>query len=94
MDDSYNLPNKHTVQGALLVLFGCCKLSHMTFPKLRKKELFVKLSKFTKWKLFLLKMVLGCLFEIFLSFANSSFFLSLRKNMWLNLQQLKTRGDI
>ena len=48
MDDSYNLPNKHTVQGALLVLFGCCKLSHMTFPKLRKKELFVKLSKFTK----------------------------------------------
>ena len=33
------------------------------FLMLRKKELLAKLSKFTKWHLLSLKMVLGCRFE-------------------------------
>ena len=45
------------------LVFECCKLSYVIFLKLRKKELLAKLSKFTKWQLFSLKMVLGCRFE-------------------------------
>ena len=37
------------------LVFGCWELSHMMFPKLRKKELLAMLSKFTKWQLFSLK---------------------------------------
>ena len=44
-------------------VFGCWELSHMIFLVLRKKELLAKLSKFTKWQLFSLKMILGCRFE-------------------------------
>ena len=36
----------------------------------------------------------GCHFVNLLSFASSTFFLSLRKIMWLNLQQPKTRGHV
>ena len=45
------------------LVFGCWELSHMIFIMLRKRELFVRLSKFTRWQLFLLKTVLGCCFE-------------------------------
>ena len=48
---------------------------------------------------FSLKMVLSCCFcenrfVNLLSFASSSFFLSLRKITWLNSQQPKTRGHV
>ena len=43
--------------------FGCWELSHVIFLMLRKKEPLAKLSKFTKWQIFSLKMVLGCRFE-------------------------------
>ena len=33
------------------LVFGCWVLSHVIFLMLRKKELLVKLSKFTKWQL-------------------------------------------
>jgi hypothetical protein len=42
------------------LVFSCWELSHVIFLMLRKKELLAKLSKFTKWQLFSLKMVLGC----------------------------------
>ena len=38
------------------LVFGCWELSHVTFLMLRKKELLAKLSKFTKWQLFSLKL--------------------------------------
>ena len=36
-----------------MVVFYCFELSHVIFFKLRMKELLAKLSKFTKWQLFL-----------------------------------------
>ena len=41
-------------------LFLAVELSHVIFLMLRKKEQLAKLSKFTKWQLFSLKMILGC----------------------------------
>ena len=79
--------------------FGCWELSHVIFLMLRKKEPLAKLSKFTNWQIFSLKMVLGCRFEEnihhfvnLLSFSSSSFCLVLRKITWPNSQQPKTRG--
>ena len=42
-----------------LLVLGCWEMSHMIFLMLRKKELLVKLSKFTNRQLFSLKMGLG-----------------------------------
>ena len=40
------------------LIFGCCELSHVIFLMLRTKELLAKISKFTKWQLFSLNVVL------------------------------------
>ena len=53
-----------TVESTNPLVFGCCELSHVIFHKLTKKELLAKLSKFTRWQVFSLKMVLGCLFVV------------------------------
>ena len=49
---------EQNIWGMFGLVFCCWKLSHVIFLKLRKKKLLSKLSKFTKWQLFSLKMVL------------------------------------
>jgi hypothetical protein len=55
---------------ALRVLASLCVLrrkswllNHMTYLELGKKKMLAKLSKFTKWQLFSLKIALGCHFK-------------------------------
>ena len=79
-------------------------MNDVIFLKLIKKELLSKLSKFTKWQLFSLKMLLGFHFEWkleiivicivnLLSFVSSSFsFSAWKKIPWSNSQQPKARG--
>ena len=58
--------------------FGCWELSQVIFLKLR--ELLAMLSKFTKWQLFSLEMVLGeILIEKSYQLVTEVFFLQLRK---------------
>ena len=76
------------------LVLGCWDLSHVIFLKPRKKELLAKLRKFTKWQPRTILSENSCHFVNLLSFASSSFFLSMRKITWLNSQQPKTRGHI
>ena len=81
------------------LVFGCWELSHVIFLMLRKKELLAKPSKMTTIftqnspRLIILNEN-STNFENFLSFASSSFFLSLRKITWLNSQQPKTKAHV
>ena len=68
------------------------------FLQLRKKELISKLNKFTRWQLFhserqprTILCENSCHFVNLVSFASSSFSLSMRKIMWLDSQLPKTR---
>ena len=58
----YSCPSSLRWSTCVLVYFSWL-LDHVIYLKLRKKEIMAKLSKFTKWQLFSLKMVLGCHFE-------------------------------
>ena len=52
------------LQSTCPLVLGCWELRYVNFLMLKKKELLAKLSKFTKWQLFSLKMVLGCRFWV------------------------------
>ena len=76
-----------------LLVFGCCKLSHVIFLKLRMKEL--RANQFhSKRQPRTISNENSFQFVNLLSFASSFFFLSLRKITWLNSQQPKTRGHV
>ena len=83
-----------------LLVLGCWELSHVIYLKLTKKQLLVKLEKFQNDSYFYSKQHTRTIlsennhFVYLLSFARSSFFLSMRKITWLNSQQPKTRANI
>ena len=62
------------------LVFSYCELSHMIFH--------------SKWQPRTILSENSCHFVNLLSFARSSFFLSMRKITWLNSQQPKTRGCV
>ena len=82
------------------LVLGCWELSHVIYLKLTKKQLLVKLEKFQNDSYFYSKQHTRTIlsennhFVYLLSFARSSFFLSMRKITWLNSQQPKTRGHV
>ena len=78
--------------------FWLWELSHLIFLKLRKKELLAKRQTVnyfhSKRQPRTILSANSCKFVNLLSFASSSFFLSMRKITWLNSQQPKTRAHV
>ena len=95
-----NLENRFRCSACPLV-FGCWELSHMIFLNMTKKELLASWANSQNDNYFHSKRqrrtILSensCHFVDLFSFAINSFSLSMRKIMWLNSQQPKTRGHV
>ena len=86
------------------LVFTCWVTTHVIFLILRKKRTACKAEQIHKMTTtfikngpglsFWVKIVVILSFVNFLSFASSSFLLSLRKITWLNSQQPETRGHV